>query len=970
MTSGARRPRPVRLKLEGAPDAEPEDPLLLLNERVLCVRVDGVDEAERHVDHGHLDAHLQPKAGSVVADFRKKALREARHRVRLRLATQEDGLDAEGQRRDRVERADARERPQLLLCNQAVALDEQAAVRLGEGELRVPAPDQPVQAPGRVQERLVGQELGREGLVAARREVEGRADVGEGRQRHGAEDRDAVLEVTQELRVAAQEAELAVDLHRVRPGGAGERANRDELLPQRVGERAHGDHVARRRARDRDVLRRDEHVQGGDGRDGADVVAADGELVAEEEALVDGHPVDEGERTPLRLGDLRGDAPAADVAGDDAEAEDLGLLRALAAHGAEARERERRLDGAHVAEESRHRERERDLTPLGRVDGAVARVVDERGRDAARRDVGLREDLGDEGVRVVLLVDRRLRDGGAREGVGEADARGARDFDEAAAARPPELGERRGRVDAPARRLLREEVLLARGQEARDVAEGAADGLLVLREERALAEELLRLGVEREADRDGAVLDVGLGEREEDRLLPVAEGELEREALAAAEQVVRRVVEPEERAADAGDAAVERDLVAAALRDAQVDVDLALLLVGPQLRVLLLVDGVEEAELVELEDRELPQLPVEDVALVDRHLAAQDVVAREGVAEELQAAQRELLALVDGDGEVGDALLGLLRVGLELGRDVGLVLDEARAAVEVLQVLVDRLADALAVGDLAGAQPDDLPDQLLRVDRVALDLDLAEAVELALRDGDGDAQALVRGRDDRERQDGEARPLRPQPLDPRLARARYEVALRAHVIDDVLAQVVVELLQVQNVLPAEARHEAGLLDELHRAAQLAVGEVLVALELDVHDADAVALVHVEGERDGGLRDLLADGLDDGVRVAVLREQFLDDAAGVVDLDRVVGRLLGDADSLLAELLEHVGLADALEALEGQLADDGQLDDLEDDDLAAARAVGGGDADLGLVEEGQVEERLVVALNLRLVVDVP
>jgi len=48
------------------------------------------------------------------------------------------------------------------------------------------------------------------------------------------------------------------------------------------------------------------------------------------------------------------------------------------------------------------------------------------------------------------------------------------------------------------------------------------------------------------------------------------------------------------------------------------------------------------------------------------------------------------------------------------------------------------------------------------------------------------------------------------------------------------------------------------------AGVLAVGEVLVALELDIHDADAVALVHVEGERDGGGRDLLVHGLDRGV----------------------------------------------------------------------------------------------------------
>src|SRR5205085_12592677 len=164
-----------------------------------------------------------------------------------------------------------------------------------DGELRVAAHYEFRQAAERAGERLVGQELGREGLVVLRREVEGRADVGEGRQRDRAEDGHAVLEVAEELRVAAEEVELPADEDRVRPRGAGEGAEADELSAQRVGDSRDRREVSDGSLRDGDVARGDEHVERNDGADRADVVAAYGELVAEEEALVDGHARDRSE---------------------------------------------------------------------------------------------------------------------------------------------------------------------------------------------------------------------------------------------------------------------------------------------------------------------------------------------------------------------------------------------------------------------------------------------------------------------------------------------------------------------------------------------------------------------------------------------------------------------------------------------------------------------------------------------------
>ena len=60
-----------------------------------------------------------------------------------------------------------------------------------------------------------------------------------------------------------------------------------------------------------------------------------------------------------------------------------------------------------------------------------------------------------------------------------------------------------------------------------------------------------------------------------------------------------------------------------------------------------------------------------------------------------------------------------------------------------------------------------------------------------------------------------------------------EGSLAAHVVRHVALRSGFELFGVEDVLTLEARDEAGLLDVLHRAAQLAVREVLVAGELDV-----------------------------------------------------------------------------------------------------------------------------------------
>ena len=52
---------------------------------------------------------------------------------------------------------------------------------------------------------------------------------------------------------------------------------------------------------------------------------------------------------------------------------------------------------------------------------------------------------------------------------------------------------------------------------------------------------------------------------------------------------------------------------------------------------------------------------VVDVAFVQQHFAAQHVVARERVADELKTAQRKLLAFFDRDYEIDYAFVRFLR---------------------------------------------------------------------------------------------------------------------------------------------------------------------------------------------------------------------------------------------------------------------------------------------------------------------
>ena len=123
-----------------------------------------------------------------------------------------------------------------------------------------------------------------------------------------------------------------------------------------------------------------------------------------------------------------------------------------------------------------------------------------------------------------------------------------------------------------------------------------------MRKKCTFTEELLTESKDRKARSDGAVFDVWLGKRELERLLPISRGQVKREYFTATQEVVGGVFQSKELTTDAGNTPVERDLLAAAFRYFQVDIDRGFFFVRPEVRVFVFINRLEVAALIELDD--------------------------------------------------------------------------------------------------------------------------------------------------------------------------------------------------------------------------------------------------------------------------------------------------------------------------------------------------------------------------------
>ena len=106
----------------------------------------------------------------------------------------------------------------------------------------------------------------------------------------------------------------------------------------------------------------------------------------------------------------------------------------------------------------------------------------------------------------------------------------------------------------------------------------------------------------------------------------------------------------------------------------------------------------------------------------------------------------------------------------------------------------------------------------------------------------------------------------------------------------------------------------------------------------IPDFDGRAFLDIEGDGDGGGRNLFDFRFDDGKLVAMLAQQLAQNDFRVLDAGGVILALNGDAGFFLLESLGDIGERDRIETLVVDLAD-GRLFLDVDDELEAGR---GGD----------------------------
>src|SRR5262249_8243542 len=174
--------------------------------------------------------------------------------------------------------------------------------------------------------------------------------------------------------------------------------------------------------------------------------------------------------------------------------------------------------------------------------------------------------------------------------------------------------------------------------------------------------------------------------------------------LTIAQQIVGRVTDADKTARIAGDAAIEGELLSTPLFHLQVDVDGLIAVVSP-CDGILLFDLFEQSELIQLQDRKVPIAFVVGLAFVDDDFPSQDMISRHRVADELEAVQRELSALINFQRNLDLTLL--LRFIYELGYEVYTCLDIALGSVKILDPFEDVLLNHLGIRVLAGLQPRD-----------------------------------------------------------------------------------------------------------------------------------------------------------------------------------------------------------------------------------------------------------------------
>src|SRR5882757_4398993 len=264
-----------------------------------------------------------------------------------------------------------------------------------------------------------------------------------------------------------------------------------------------------------------------------------------------------------------------------------------------------------------------------------------------------------------------------------------------------------------------------------------ADRLALQERQLASLIETVAAGEDRKTGGDGTVEKIGLGKAEHEAALNVAELRGEGESFAEAEKIVGLIGETNERAGQAADAALQTDGLLALFLELQGKVDRALFLIALDLDGLVFLYSVEVIELVQTEDTDFPGAFVEELALVEKKLAADDLVASGGVADKIDAPDIILLFFVKAQSDV-NALGSIVDIKLRLGGEV----DEAVLAIR-FGVILHGFADFGGGEDVAVFKGKDGPKgiDLKREGFIGIganDLERAHLVALAFFDWNRD----------------------------------------------------------------------------------------------------------------------------------------------------------------------------------------------------------------------------------------
>ena len=395
--------------------------------------------------------------------------------------------------------------------------------------------------------------------------------------------------------------------------------------------------------------------------------------------------------------------------------------------------------------------------------------------------------------------------------------------------------------------------------------------------------------------RDRVIEEIGFGEAELNLGANARQTALKRQILALAKQVAFADSRQPQRAVGCG----VSDTQAQFARRLLFDVDFDDGPVGRGAGQVLDVDGAEEAQVLQPRARAPQFRGVEGIAFGQAEFAPDYLVERADIAFDIDALDKDLRPLVDIVGQIDDLLL---RIAVEPRLNID------KSITQTAQRVVQRLNRAVDVTLV-------VPSALRRLDQAAqrlgvevlqggLDLDLAQFVALAFVDGEGDEKGILF-----RRQFGHCRDD-----------LEIDIAFRQIEIAQLLA-IDLQAIGIVGIVGGKESIEGAFLSH-DLAAQVAVGEGLVADEADPPDFGLLALLDLENQIDPVLIEI--DHLRFHRRAKPPAAPIEVENPGDV---RLYAALSEHGARLQLDLLGQVLVFDMVVTFEGDLIDDRIFDHL-------------------------------------------